>query len=81
MVRNKYFYYLFLLNATINLINFVPRVLIMGRYDGALMSMAVSIPIGMVLLVIFVKLISGSLDKDCRKSFTRTCPSGQPAYF
>lgn len=57
MVRNKYFYYLFLLNATINLINYVPRILIMDRFDGALMSIAVSIPIGMLLMFTFVKLI------------------------
>lgn len=57
MVRNKYFYYLFLLNATINLINYVPRILITDRFDGALMSIAVSIPIGMLLMFTFVKLI------------------------
>ncbi|MGG3280741.1 GerAB/ArcD/ProY family transporter [Paenibacillus solani] len=57
MVRNKYFYYLFLLNATINLINYVPRILITDRFDGALMSIAVSIPIGVLLMFTFVKLI------------------------
>ncbi|KOR76182.1 GerAB/ArcD/ProY family transporter [Paenibacillus solani] len=57
MVRNKYFYYLFLLNATINLINYVPRILITDRFDGALMSIAVSIPIGTLLMFTFVKLI------------------------
>ncbi|WP_194539994.1 GerAB/ArcD/ProY family transporter [Paenibacillus sp. FSL W7-1279] len=57
MVRNKYFYYLFLLNATINLINYVPRILITDRFDGALMSILVSIPIGTLLLFTFVKLI------------------------
>lgn len=57
MVRNKYFYYLFLLNATINLINYVPRILINDRFGGALISIAMSIPIGMLLMFIFVKLI------------------------
>ncbi|ANA79895.1 hypothetical protein C7121_07970 [Paenibacillus glucanolyticus] len=57
MVRNKYFYYLFLLNATINLINYVPRILIQDRFDGALISILIAIPIGSLLLYTFTKLI------------------------
>ncbi|AYB47615.1 GerAB/ArcD/ProY family transporter [Paenibacillus lautus] len=57
MVRNKYFYYLFLLNATINLINYVPRILITDRFDGALMSILVSIPVGTLIMFGFIKLI------------------------
>jgi hypothetical protein len=57
VVRNKYFYYLFLLNATINLINYVPRILITDRFDGALMSILVSIPVGTLIMFGFIKLI------------------------
>lgn len=58
MVRNKYFYYLFLLNALINLVNYVPRILIQDRYNGALLSMIIALGIGMVLLLLFAKLLA-----------------------
>ncbi|MFD3260430.1 hypothetical protein ACE3MQ_17720 [Paenibacillus lentus] len=57
MVKEKYFYYLFLINALINIINFVPRVLIDNRFEGALMSIFLSVVIGTTLLVSFTKLI------------------------
>lgn len=57
MVKEKYFYYLFLSNALINIINYVPRVLIDHRFEGALMSIFISVVIGTTLLVSFTKLI------------------------
>lgn len=57
MVKNKYFYYLFLLNASINLINYVPRILIQDRFQGALMSILIAIPVGLLCMFIFIKLI------------------------
>ncbi|WP_110931572.1 GerAB/ArcD/ProY family transporter [Paenibacillus bouchesdurhonensis] len=57
MVKEKYFYYLYLINALINIINFVPRVLIEHRFEGALMSILISVAIGTTLLVTFTKLI------------------------
>ncbi|AZK46333.1 GerAB/ArcD/ProY family transporter [Paenibacillus lentus] len=58
MVKEKYFYYLYLINALINIIHFVPRVLIEHRFEGALMSIFISVIIGTGLLVSFIKLIS-----------------------
>ncbi|MBP2000721.1 hypothetical protein J2Z69_001752 [Paenibacillus shirakamiensis] len=58
MVKNKYFYYLFLITALISVINYVPRSLIDRRFDGAMMSILISIPIGTVLLILFTKLMS-----------------------
>lgn len=58
MVKERYFYYLYLINALINIINFVPRVLTGNRFEGALMSIFVSVVIGSTLLIIFTKLIS-----------------------
>ncbi|MUG67586.1 hypothetical protein GNP94_16475 [Paenibacillus campinasensis] len=58
MVRNKYFYYLFALNATISLINFVPGILLGDRFDGGMMSLLISIPIGAGLLYVFSRVIT-----------------------
>lgn len=58
VVRNKYFYYLFLLNASINLINFVPGIMLDDRFDGGMMSILLSIPVGAGLLYLFAKLIT-----------------------
>lgn len=58
MVRNKYFYYLFMLNGLINLVNYVPRILIQSRFDGASISILISIVLGTGLLVLFSRLMS-----------------------
>lgn len=58
MVRNKYFYYLFMLNAAISLINFVPGILLSDRFNGGMMSILISIPIGAGLLYTFTRLIA-----------------------
>lgn len=59
MVRSKYIYYLFLVNALINIINFVPRILIYTRFHGALPSILISTVIGTLLLYGFTKIMSG----------------------
>lgn len=56
MVQNRYFYYLLLLNGLINIINFVPRILVEYRFHGALASIVLSVLIGMGLLYFTVKL-------------------------
>ncbi|GIP22750.1 GerAB/ArcD/ProY family transporter [Paenibacillus sp. J22TS3] len=58
MVKSKYFYYLFLINALINIINFVPRGLISHRFSGAIMSILVAVPIGTLFTYLFVKGMS-----------------------
>ncbi|WP_019635972.1 hypothetical protein [Paenibacillus fonticola] len=58
MVNERYFYYLFTIQALINIVNFVPRVLIDNRFEGALMSILVSVVLGTTLLIIFTKIIS-----------------------
>jgi hypothetical protein len=50
---SRYFYYLFMLGMLINTIFFVPRILLMERYDGAVSSIILSILIGTVLSFIF----------------------------
>ncbi|WP_433945627.1 GerAB/ArcD/ProY family transporter [Paenibacillus sp. SN-8-1] len=58
MVKNKYFYFLFLLNALINIVNFVPRGLIAERFNGAMMAIVVSVPIGLTLMYLCVKMLN-----------------------
>lgn len=58
MVENKYFYYLLALNALINIINFVPRILIVNRFHGAIMSILISVVVGSCVLYGVTKLYS-----------------------
>ncbi|EKN70752.1 hypothetical protein BABA_04904 [Neobacillus bataviensis LMG 21833] len=46
---NRYFLYLVLLNMLINVIIFVPKILIKHRYEGAVMGVLIAIPIGVAL--------------------------------
>ncbi|WP_139491491.1 GerAB/ArcD/ProY family transporter [Brevibacillus dissolubilis] len=55
---SRYYFYLILLNGFVNVLLFVPGILIDKRYDGALMAIIVAIPIGVTLIYLFVKLIS-----------------------
>jgi hypothetical protein len=52
---NRYFYYLVLTNMLVNVLAFVPRVLISNRFDGSVMGLFVSTAIGTLLLVLFCK--------------------------
>lgn len=58
MVKSIYFFYLFLLNALINLVNYVPRILIHDRYNGSIISILISIPISLLFLYLFSKMIA-----------------------
>ncbi|WP_286231695.1 hypothetical protein [Neobacillus mesonae] len=54
---NRYYLYLIVLNMLINVIMFVPKILIEYRYNGAVMGMLVAIPIGFGLNLMFTKAI------------------------
>jgi hypothetical protein len=54
----RYFYYLVLLNMLANIILFVPRILLSHRFEGSMMSLVLSVPIGFTLLYVFVKSIT-----------------------
>ncbi|MDD9270095.1 GerAB/ArcD/ProY family transporter [Paenibacillus sp. GCM10023248] len=53
----RYFYYLVFLNMLANIVIFVPRVLLTHRFEGSMMSIVLSVPIGFTLLYVFVKSI------------------------
>ncbi|MDO7906061.1 GerAB/ArcD/ProY family transporter [Paenibacillus sp. JX-17] len=67
--HNYYFYYLFLINALINIINFVPRGLINERFSGAIMAILASIPIGVAFTFMLVKLMSKFPGEDLPQIF------------
>lgn len=74
MVSSKYIYYLFLVNALINIINFVPRVLIYTRFHGALPSIFISTAIGALLLYGFTKGIAGFKGQGLPEIFNANLP-------
>ena len=46
---NRYYFYLVFLNMIINVIIFVPKVLIQYRYEGSVMGVILAIPVGVAL--------------------------------
>lgn len=58
MVKSRYFYYLFLMNNLINVINFVPRELIERRFDGALISLIIAVPVGCLTVFFFSSMMN-----------------------
>ncbi|WP_042356032.1 GerAB/ArcD/ProY family transporter [Bacillus rubiinfantis] len=55
---NRYYLYLVVLNMVMNVIVFVPKILIEYRFNGAVMSVLIAIPIGFALNIIFTKSIN-----------------------
>ncbi|WP_458412952.1 GerAB/ArcD/ProY family transporter [Schinkia sp. CFF1] len=61
---NRYFFYLVLLNMLINVVVFVPEILLAERYKGAVMAILLATPIGMTLTIMFARLMSKFPQKD-----------------
>ncbi|WP_334073492.1 MULTISPECIES: GerAB/ArcD/ProY family transporter [Paenibacillus] len=74
MVNGKYIYYLFLMNALINIINFVPRILISARFRGALIAIFIATAVGTVILYVFTRLMSRFQGKGLPEIFNRHLP-------
>lgn len=55
---NRYFLYLILTNMLINVIIFIPKILIEYRYEGAVMGVLIAIPIGFTLACLYSKAIT-----------------------
>ncbi|WP_026575226.1 GerAB/ArcD/ProY family transporter [Bacillus sp. UNC438CL73TsuS30] len=69
---NRYFLYLILLNMMINVIIFVPKILIQYRYEGAVSAVLIAIPIGVTLTVLYCKAISKFPEKGLPEIFENT---------
>lgn len=57
MVSRRYYYYLFMIGMVINIINFVPRVLIFTRFEGVFWSILLAVAYGTLTMYIFTRLI------------------------
>lgn len=57
MVSSKYYYYLYLMAAVMNIINLVPRVLIFTRFHGVIWSIILAVIFGSVVMYCFTVLI------------------------
>lgn len=55
---NRYFLYIILLNMMMNVIIFVPKILLEHRYNGAVSAILLAIPIGMALIFVFTKAMA-----------------------
>ncbi|OBZ07991.1 hypothetical protein A8L34_25550 [Bacillus sp. FJAT-27264] len=74
MVKSRYFYCLFLMNSLINIINFVPRELMDRRFDGALMSILIAVPVGTAFVYVFTKLMDKFPGKGIPEIFNSLMP-------
>ena len=55
---NRYLFYIVLLNMIVNVIIFVPKILIQYRYEGAVMGVIIAIPIGVALNYVYSTTIN-----------------------
>ncbi|QQZ10066.1 GerAB/ArcD/ProY family transporter [Heyndrickxia vini] len=55
---NRYFLYLVLINMLINVIMFVPKILIEYRFEGAVMGILIAVPISLCITFLFIKAMS-----------------------
>ncbi|AZU61772.1 hypothetical protein [Neobacillus mesonae] len=66
---NRYYLYLILINMLINVIMFVPKILLEYRYNGAVMGVLIAIPIGFGLNIMFTKAITKFPEKGFPEIF------------
>lgn len=74
MARGRYFYWLFLLNSLINIINFVPRQLIDNRFGGAQMSIVIAVVLGSLFIYLLMKLLGKFPGKGVPEIFGAAFP-------
>ncbi|MBB6734997.1 GerAB/ArcD/ProY family transporter [Cohnella zeiphila] len=55
---NRYFVYLVFLNMLVNIVSYVPQILIGSRFQGAIWAILASVPIGMLLIYTCLKSMS-----------------------
>lgn len=60
----RYLYYLLFVNMISNMVASVPRILLSERTDGALLSMLLSIPFGLLFIYIFTRFFSRFPEKS-----------------
>ncbi|MBU5671219.1 hypothetical protein [Paenibacillus brevis] len=76
MVSRRYYYYLFLMSAVINIINLVPRVLIFTRFDGVFWSILLAVAYGSLTMYMFTRLIIKFEGQGFPEIFNTYLPKG-----
>jgi spore germination protein KB len=80
---NRFFYYIIIMNMLSNVIAYVPTILIHERFDGAVLSILLSIPIGILFILSFMKLLSKFPGEGLPEILNNTLPKivAAPALF
>ncbi|WP_310830591.1 GerAB/ArcD/ProY family transporter [Paenibacillus pedocola] len=76
MSQSRYFYWLFLMNSLINIINFVPRELVDTRFKGAQTSILAAVVVGTVFIYLFTALMAKFPGKGVQEIMDTTFPRG-----
>ncbi|TVY05595.1 GerAB/ArcD/ProY family transporter [Paenibacillus cremeus] len=71
---NRYFYYLVLTNMLVNVIAFVPRVLIRERYQGTVMAIVICAAIETLLMYLFINSVKHFPRKGTPEIFAQLFP-------
>ncbi|WP_151733657.1 GerAB/ArcD/ProY family transporter [Paenibacillus tengchongensis] len=74
MTKNRYYFWLILMNSLINIVNFVPRELIDGRFTGAQASIPLAVAAGTLLTLLFTAVIRKFPGMGVPEIFTATLP-------
>lgn len=76
MSQSRYFYWLFLMNSLINIINFVPRELVDTRFKGAQASILAAVVVGTAFVYFFTALMAKFPGKGIQEILDTTFPRG-----
>ncbi|SFC92412.1 Spore germination protein [Bacillus sp. OV322] len=71
---SRYFYYLVIMCMSLNIVINVPMVLVQERFNGAIMSILISIPVGTFLAYFFTKAMSRYKSKGLPEVFAEELP-------
>ncbi|MFD0050892.1 GerAB/ArcD/ProY family transporter [Actinomycetes bacterium NPDC127524] len=71
---SRYFYYLVIMSMSLNIVINVPMVLVQERFNGAIMSILISIPVGTFLAYFFTKGMTRYKSKGLPEIFAKELP-------
>jgi hypothetical protein len=74
MAQRRFFYWLFLMNSLLNVVNFVPRELMDARFKGAQSSILVAVVLGTAFVYLFTALIAKFPGKGITEILETTFP-------
>lgn len=75
MLGQRYYLYLFYINALVNLTAYVPQILYKNRFNGSLTSLALSTLAGTILIILFQSQIKNFPKQNIAEIMSRHFPS------